>query len=338
MKRTIKDVAKASGVSVSTASMALNNRAGVSEITRARVRKVAREMNYIPDYSARSLVMQDSNCLGLIIPEIENPFFSAIVAIMTRIAEKMNYTLILGITNSNEKQEAEYVRMFLSRRVRGVIVVPMNVNHPDVGHLDLLRAADVPMVFCTETYHGCAEPQVVCDFEAGQYQATKHLLDKGMRSFWFVSVDMDVQFAHLRYAGHCKALKEAGIAVNPNRLLLAEGPHYQAAYDVSDRIVKDPTDAVLCINDIMAMAIMTRMGENKIRIPNDISLVGFDNIMFSDLVSPPLTTVQHPLQEICKKTMEILERKISAGKEQEQVEKGEIYRIPCKLVVRGTTI
>ncbi len=338
MRVTIRDVAKASDVSVATASMALNNRSGVREATRERVRRTAREMNYIPNHSARSLVMQDSNSLGLIIPEIKNPFFSAIVDILTRIAEEKGFTLILGITNSNAAQEAEYVRMFLSRRVRGVIVVPMLVNRPDIRHLELLRAMDVPVVFCTEIYNGCEEPLAVCDFELGQYEATKYLLDRGLRRFWFISTDLDVQFARLRYEGYCRALREAGVEVDKQRVLLVKGPHFKLVYDKSDRIVEDLSEGILCINDIMALAVMKRMAERGVRIPEDVSVVGFDNIMFSDLVSPPLTTVHHPLEEICQKTMEILERKIAAGDKQAEVDVGQTYRLRARLIVRGTTI
>lgn len=338
MKLTIKDVARAAKVSVATASMALNNREGVNEKTRSKVLDIAREMNYVPDHSARSLVMQSSNVIGLMIPEIQNPFYSAIVDILTRIAEDRGYTLLLGISNSSSRQEAEYVRMFLSRRVCGVIMVPMLFNHPDISHLEMLRAAEVPLVFCTENYALCDEPLVMCDFASGQYAITKYLLDKGLTDFWFVSTDMDVQFARFRYEGYCRALREAGLEVNKKRVMLLQSPRYQQAYEATDRIVDDLPQAVLCINDIMSMAIMKRMMERGLHIPQDVSLAGFDDVMFSELVSPPLTTVRQPLKAICEKTMEILEEKLRAGAGQASVERGRTYLIQPELVIRGTTI
>jgi DNA-binding LacI/PurR family transcriptional regulator len=338
MKLTLKEGARAARVSVATASMAINNREGVSEKTRAKVLGVARELNYVPDHSARALVMQRSSVVGLMIPEIQNPFYSAIVDILTRIAEERGFTLLLGISNSNSRQEAEYVRMFLSRRVCGVIVVPMLANHPDISHLDMLRAADVPVVFCTENYALCEEPLVMCDFASGEYQMTRYLLDKGLTDFWFVSTDMDVQFARLRYDGFCRALREAGLAVNPERVMLLKSPRYRHAYDATDRIVDDLPQAVLCINDIMTMAIMKRMNERGLRIPRDVSVAGFDDVMFSELVSPPLTTVRQPLAAICEKTMEILEAKLAAGADQASVERGRTYLIQPELVIRETTL
>jgi LacI family transcriptional regulator len=338
MKPTIKDVARTAKVSVATASMALNHREGVSEKTRAKVLGIAQEMNYVPDHSAGSLVMQSSNAIGLMIPEIQNPFYSAIVDILTRIAEDKGYTLLLGISNSSSRQEAEYVRMFLSRRVCGVIVVPMLADHPDISHLQMLRAADVPLVFCTENYDGCDEPAVMCDFASGQYAITKYLLDKGLRDFWFVSTNLDVQFARFRYEGYCRALREAGLEVDKRRVMLLQAPRYREAYEATDQIIDDLPQAVLCINDIMTMAIMKRMNERGLRIPGDVSVAGFDDVMFSQLVSPPLTTVRQPLEAICEKTMGILEEKLRAGADQAQVERGRAYLIQPELVIRETTI
>ena len=338
MRVTIKDVARESGVSVATASMALNNRSGINALTRDKVLQVARALNYVPNQSARMLVTQDSNCIGLLLPEIQNPFYSAIVDILTRMAEEREYTLLLGITNNSARQEAEYVKMFLSWRVRGVIAVPMLRDHPDVSHLDLLRAADIPIVFCTERYAGCEEPVSMCDFAKGQYMATRYLLDKGMTDFWFASTNMDSMFARLRYEGYVRALREAGIAVRHDRELMLEAPRFDYAYAAADRIIADLPEAVICINDIMTMAIVMRFSECGIHVPEDVSVVGFDDIMFSRLLSPKLTTVRQPLEEICGKAMEIMEQKINDAEHAQELGRGEMYLIEPELIVRETTI
>lgn len=337
MRATIKDVAKLAEVSVATASMALNNREGVNKLTREKVLKAACELNYMPNYSARSLVTQDSSCIGLMIPEIQNPFYSAIVDIMTRIAEERGFNLLLGITNNSSRQEAEYTRMFVARRVRGVIMIPTLSRNQDTRHLNILRAADIPIVFCTERYRDCDEALVMCDFEAGEYAVTKYLIDRGLRDFWFVSVNMDAHFTRLRYRGYARALQEAGIAVKSKRELLVEGPHYHYAYEATDRILEDLPEAVICINDIMTMAIIKRMAEKGLRVPKDVSVAGFDDIMFSELLSPPLTTVRQPLQEICEKTMRIMESKMTSA-DHTQVERNQTHLIQPELIVRGTTI
>lgn len=338
MRATIKDVAREAGVSVATASMALNNREGVNELTRKKVLQTAKELNYVPNYSARMLVTQDSKCIGLMLPEIQNPFYSAIMDILTQMAEKKGYTLLLGITNNSVRQEAEYVKMFISRRVCGVIAVPMLRNKPEIDHLNLLRAADIPIVFCTERYAGCEEPVVMCDFAKGQYMATRYLIDKGLRDFWFVSTNMASMFAQMRYEGYVQAINEAGIGVNHARELMLELPSYENAYEATNRIIADLPQAVICINDIMTMAIMNRFNECGIQIPEDVSVIGFDDIMFSKLVSPPLTTVRQPLEGICEMTMSIMERKIVDHENASEIEKGRMFMIPPELVIRETTI
>lgn len=338
MKVTIKDVAKAAHVSVATASMALNDKKGVNEITKQKVLEKARELYYVPDHSARSLVTKDSSCIGLIIPEIQNPFYSAVVDIITRIAEENGYMLLLGISNSKSRQEAEYVKLFLSRRVLGVIIVPMLREAPNIEHLNMIRSANVPLVFCTENYGDCDEPTVLCDFELGQYEMTKYLISKNLTDLCFVSTSMQVKFAILRFKGYKKALEEAGIPLDETKLFLLDQPRYSAAYEITDEIIKCHPQAIVCINDIMTIGILKRLAEKNIRVPDEISLVGFDDMMFSQLVQKPLTTVKQPLDEICGKAMAILQKKIHAGNEQADVERGKTYYIKPEIIIRDTTI
>jgi LacI family transcriptional regulator len=159
MKVTIKDVAKAAQVSVATASMAINNRPGIKKETRDKVVSVAKELHYYPDYSARSLVTRDSNSLGLIIPEIQNPFYSAIVDYMTQLAEERGYQMLLAISNNSSQQEKAYIEMFLSKSVKGIINLPMIANNPEIGHIDMIRNSGVPLVFCTENYGNAKKRQ-----------------------------------------------------------------------------------------------------------------------------------------------------------------------------------
>ena len=338
MKVTIKDVAKAANVSVATASMALNNKKGVNEMTKQKVIDVAKELYYIPDHSARSLVTKDSNCIGLIIPEIQNPFYSTIVDIITRIAEENGYMLLLGISNSKSQHEEEYIKLFLSRRVLGIIIVPMLCESPNIDHLNIIRSANIPLVFCTESYGKCDEPTVMCDFEYGEYEMTKYLVKRGLRDFCFVSTRFQAQFALLRLKGYKKALDEAGIPLDESKMFFLDQPRYANAYGITDKIIKLKPQAIICINDIMTIGILKRLVENGIEVPNDVSLAGFDDMMFSELVQKPLTTVRQPLEDICAMAMRILEEKINAGNDQNEIEKGKVYYLKPQLVIRDTTI
>lgn len=338
MKVTIKDVAREAEVSVATASMAINNKRGVNAETRNKVLKIAQKLAYVPNYSARSLVTQDSKSIGLLVPEIINPYYSSIVDIMAKLAEQKGYTLLLGISNSKSHTEKMYIESFMERRVLGVIVVPMLRDHPDIGHLEMMRAERIPMVFCTETYDNCTEPCVMCDFSSGEYEMTRYLLDKGLKNICFLNVRMDANFTKLRLHGFMKAMTEMGTAVPEENLFYVEEPSFQAAYDVTDSILRRRPEAVICINDMMTLAIMKRLDERGVCIPEDISVAGFDDMMFAELAQKPITTVRQPLVEICRQTMDILEGEIRDGvRSLQQSENQRIVSIKPELVIRNTT-
>lgn len=337
MKRTIKDVARAAGVSVATASMALNDREGVSEKTRHRVKQVAGELHYIPDYMARGLVTQDSNCIGLMVPEIQNPFYSAVVDVLSRLAGQKDFTLLLGISGSKPQQERRYLEMFLARRVMGVIIVPMLTDRPDVQYLDMLRRAEVPLVFLTDTYAGASEPVVMCDFAQGQYEATRMLLDKGLKDLFYVTVDMQTNFVTRRMEGFQRALAQADLPFNESRVVRLKDPSYIAAYRAADEILTDLPQAIVCINDIMTIGLMKKLSERGVQVPRDVWAVGFDDVQVAALVTPQLTTVHQPVTQMCEKTFELLEKKIAAGDGQGAVGREEIILARPRLVEREST-
>jgi DNA-binding LacI/PurR family transcriptional regulator len=341
MKSTIRDVARAASVAVSTASMALNNKPGVSEKTKKKVRMVARELCYVPNHSARSLVTNDSKCLGLMVPEIVNPFYSAIVDKMATLAEGMGYTLLLGISNNKSNQEKAFVKTFASHRVLGVIIVPMLCEKPNTEHLDILKTARIPTIFCTDYYdewtngvkgnYSC----VMCDLEQGEYEMIRHLIKLGHKEICFVSVDMDVHFTQLRQRGYQRAYEQEGLAADENRVFFADQARFQGGYDIADVLLKQNPDAIACINDIMTIGILKRLNERGVRIPEDIAVAGFDDMMFAELAQKPISTVRQPLQRICERTLEMLDKKIKKQKGAE--ESGKIILEKPELIIRSTT-
>lgn len=335
MRATIKDVAKAASVSVATASMALNNKKGVNEKTRKHVEEVAKRLNYMPNLSARSLVTNKSDCIGLIVPEIVNPYYSSIVDIMTKLTEKAGLTLLLGISNNKSRVEKEYLQMFAIRQVLGVIIVPMLSDNPDTHHLEMIRAAKIPFVFCTERYPNCKEAAVMCDFEQGEYEMVRYLLEKDIKDFCFLTVDYKTHFTTLRMKGLIKAFEEKGLEIDKNNLFFLNTPRFQDAYDITDQMLKREPRAIVSINDIMAMGIIKRLSELKIRVPEDIWVAGFDDMMFAALAQVPITTVKQPLWEICGKSMELLQEKINNPHDKAKEDK--VHFIPAELVIRETT-
>lgn len=342
MKTTIRDIAKAANVSVATVSLALNNRAGVNHQTRANILRITKEMHYVPNQSARSLVMNDSGFIGLVVPEIINPFYSSVVDIITNLAEEKGYTILLGISNNKVSRERACIKTFASRNATGVIIVPMLKDDPDTSHLDLLSAGKIPMVFCTEYYPEWISgekgrvPCVMTDFVQGEHTIIKYLISKGMKNICLVSSDSNMRYAQLRMRGYELAHEEAGLEFKKENLFLLKEPSSGFAYEVTDEVLKRKPDAIVCINDFMTLGIMKRLYERKIRIPEEISIAGFDDVVFAELTQQRITTVRQPLMQICQKTMEILERKIKGTFTAENEEL--TYFIKPELIIRDTTI
>lgn len=306
MKATIKDIAKKAEVSTGTVSMALNNKRGINEDTKKRVLQIAKMLNYTPNLSARSLVTKNSYCIGLTVPQVINPFFAAVVDEINREAEKAGYSVLLGITNNNMKREKEYIDLFLGRNAQGVIVVPSIVENPETSHLLKLRQARIPFVFCTDIYAGYHESCVMTDLEKGEYEIVKYLISCGMKKIAFLSSSMSYLFVRLRYQGFKRAMDEAGMAIDESLMFAVKDLNFDAAYAVADDIIDQQPDVIVVINDIMAMGVIKRMQERGVRVPADISVVGYDDMMFSLLAQTPISTVAQPIYEICKKTLNIL--------------------------------
>ncbi len=311
MKATIKDIAKKAEVSTGTVSMALNNKQGINEDTKKRILEIARMLNYTPNLSARSLVTKNSYCIGLTVPLVINPFFAAVVDRINIEAEKAGYSVLLGITNNNMKREKEYIDLFLGRNAQGVIVVPSIVENPDTSHLLKLKQARIPIVFCTDIYAGYNETCVMTDLEKGEYDIVKYLISCGMKRIAFLSSSLSYLFVRLRYLGFKRAMDEAEIPINNSLMFAVKEFSFDAAYGVTDDIINQRPDVIVVINDIMAMGVMKRMQERGVRVPEDISVVGYDDMMFSSLAQTPISTVAQPIGPICKKTIDILIDKIN---------------------------
>lgn len=340
MKKTIRDVARLANVSIATASMALNNKKGVSAATKNRVLLAAKQLNYVPNHSARSLVTRDSKCIGLLVPEIVNPFYSAIVDHMTILAEEMGYMLLLGISNNKSKQEKVFVEALASWRAQGVIIVPMLQANPDTDHLSILAAEKIPVVFCTDYYdewsngERAAYPCVMCDLEYGEYKMIEYLIKQGHREICFLNVNTDAHFAKLRQKGYEKAFKKHKLMINPDNMFYANETNFGAAYELTDEMLARNPDAIACINDMMTLGILKRLFERKIDIPKDMAVAGFDDMLFTELAQKPISTVRQPLLKICERTIKLLDRTIKKGEVEKQ---NNIILEKPELIIRSTT-
>lgn len=301
MDITIKDVANRAGVSISTASLVINNKKGVSDKLRKRVWEAIAELNYRPNAMARGLKVKESRVLGLTIPDIVNPFFPLIVRGVEDAAEFYGYTIILGNTDGELKKEEEYLNHFVEKRVDGLILIPSSSCHKTVS---FFRQLPLPKVIIDRPIQGLDIPTVMTDNVRGAYMGTKHLLENGRRRVLFISGPENLQASEDRLLGYSKAMREYGIKA---RLIKYGQFSFQSGREiVSESLSELKFDALFCANDMIALGAMQALAENNIDIPEEVEVVGYDNILFSEFSRPSLTTIEQPAYEMGSQAVKLL--------------------------------
>ncbi len=309
MSSNLRDVAKSAGVSPATASMALNDRPGVNSDTRARVIRAAEELNYSPNANARSLIMRRSGAVGLVVTDITNPFFGMLTNEINTYASRAGYNLTIGVSNDDIRLEAASVRRMMEERAEGVIVVPCAAARYDLTHLFNLKKAGIPLVFATTRYEGISADCVMCDLAKGSYMLIKHLIESGRRRIMLLCGQREVLFSSLRIAGYRRAFEECGVKMSEDWIIPSE-PNFPGGSIAAEKALAHHPDAITAINDVMAMGALARLKENGLRVPEDIAIAGYDDLIYSSLLETPLTTVRQPIADIASSAMELLMRRI----------------------------
>ncbi|WP_422446600.1 LacI family DNA-binding transcriptional regulator [Thermoanaerobacterium sp. DL9XJH110] len=328
---TIKDIAKLANVSITTVSRVLNGKFdGVSETTRKRIEKIAGELNYRPNRLARGLVTKRTNTLGLILPDITNPFFPQIVRAVEDTANKFGYNLILCNTDDDSGKERLYIQVLKEKCVDGIVFTTS--TNPSAENIKQLIDFGIPFVLVDRYIDIDHLPGVYTDGVSGMYQAVKHLIEMGHEKIAFISGPKQSKTANQRFLGYVKALEEHGISVRDG--LIKDGNFKMSG---GQNAIKDllacgeDFTAVACANDLMAVGAMEVLRQEGIKIPEEISITGFDNISLSNVVHPKLTTVEQPSYEMGQKATAMLVKLI----EGRPLKKNEVVLKP-RLIVRDS--
>jgi DNA-binding LacI/PurR family transcriptional regulator len=323
---TIKDVAREAGVSQPTASLVLGNHptARVAQATRARVLAAAARLGYRPNVIARSLARGRSFALGVIVPDLRNPFFADVVTGAERVASSAGYALLL--CGEAERPAAAHLETLVSRQIDGVIIDAGNA-----ADLDAAALVGVNVVLVDEPSERW--PGVATDAAAAGRLAAEHLLALGHRRLAFVGPAVDVHAFRMRERGFVRRLREAGLSL-PSPMLRRAPATVTGGREAMRALLAErprPT-AVFCANDLIALGALKHCAAAGVRVPADVSLVGCDDIEMAQLVTPELTTVTVPARELGARAARLLVRQLA----------GEAPRpsgalLPVRLAVRGTT-
>ncbi|MEF1292036.1 substrate-binding domain-containing protein, partial [Vibrio sp. M260118] len=327
---TIKDVARLAGVSTTTVSHVINKTRFVAEATQEKVMEAVTELNYAPSAVARSLKCNTTRTIGMLVTQSTNLFFSEVIDGVESYCYRQGYTLILCNTGGIYEKQRDYIRMLAEKRVDGILVMCSDLTEELSEMLD--RHKDIPKVVMDWGPESSQADKIIDNSEEGGYLATKYLIERGHTDIACLSGHFEKAACVERIAGFKRAMAEADLAVNEDWIL--EGNfECDTAVLAADQLVsmdKKPT-AVFCFNDTMALGLMSRLQQKGVRIPEDMSVIGYDNIELAEYFSPPLTTVHQPKRRVGKNAFEILLERIK-DKEHEK----RVFEMHPEIVERST--
>ncbi len=327
----IRDVAKRAGVSVATVSRTVNKVPTVNALLAARVNEAIRDLDYFPNTQARALVSGRSRLLGLLVPDITNPFFPELIKRFERAAVEQGYELLIGSTDDDSDLQ-HVLRRMIERNVDGVAVMTFGAEDPV---LDELSHRHVPMVFVDVSKTDFPQDVLLVNYGQGMLEALQHLAALGHRDIGFISGPLKEHSALIRREAFLASMRQSGCTARED--LVLEGDHQLEGgmYGMTSLLrLPHPPTAVLCSNDMTAIGALRTLQQRGFRVPDDMSLVGFDDIHLSEFVHPPLTTVRMSQTEIAQSAVRALLSRIEQTTPRSAPQ---FFPISTRLIIRETT-
>jgi len=326
MGATMRDVAQRAGVSIKTVSRVVNGQGEISEATRKRVLDAIRDLDFRPNVLARGLVSGKTLSVGLIIPQITDPFFPEVVLGVESVARAQHYNVFLCNTNDDPQQELDYVDALAAKQVDGIILCGSRLSEEDLGRV----AAQHPVSMLTSRRPRSAAV-VSIRGEEGMSAATAHLIRLGHRAIGHIG--WPPQGLNERAEGYRRALRQHGLPFEERWLVFVPRSSVEAGRFAARRLLAQAPEitAITCYNDLVAIGALQACAELGRRVPDDVAVTGFDDVPMSSLVTPALTTMRVPRYDLGRMVMELLLRVIASGGRHEE----HLYVQP-ELVVRQT--
>lgn len=304
MNMTIKDVASKAGVSVTTVSHVINKTRFVSEELVQRVLSAMEELNYQPNTLARSLRMGETKTIGLIIPDNSNPFFAEVSRTVEDIGFERAYSVFLCNSDGLVEKEAAYIHMLITKQVDGVVFIPASDSQ---SHLLSLSARGIPVVVVDRDMPDLNADVVLVDNEQGGYDATRYLIELGHKKIACITGPSQLAPSAARANGYRRALQESGLPVRSEYIVPGDfrARGGETAMDSILKLPEAPT-AVFSCNDLMAIGALRTLRKHNIKVPQQISIIGFDDIDIASEIVPALTTVAQPAVDLATCAADLL--------------------------------
>jgi DNA-binding LacI/PurR family transcriptional regulator len=301
---TIYDVARLAGVSTATVSRALNDTGQIAPATRRAIEEAVKELGYRANTIARSLVTKSTETIAFLLPDITNPFYAALVSgIQERVLER-NYTMLLCTTDGDPEREEQYLNVLRAKQVDGALVDGLVLPPERIAHF---VEDGFPIVCLDRDVDSRSVPLVQVDNRLGARMATEHLLSLGHTRIAHVAGAEELRISEERVAGYTEALAAAGLSADP-RLVVSGGFTDEGGHRATRQLLESGVtfSALFAANDLSAIGAVNAITELGRRVPQDVSVVGFDDVHLSRFASPPLTTIHQPAFEIAQRATEIL--------------------------------
>ncbi|KQS31366.1 LacI family DNA-binding transcriptional regulator [Dyadobacter sp. Leaf189] len=334
---TIKDIAKALNLSTSTVSRALRNSYEINTETKRLVMEYAERMNYRPNPIALSLKDSKSKSIGVIIPEIANHFFSQLINGIESIAYNLGYHVVIFQSHDSYEREVANTNYLVSRKVDGLLVSLASLT-TNLIHFQELMEKGLPIVFLDRVPKEIETHKVVADNFAGSYEATQHLILSGRKRIAHLTSPIYLSITTERLAGYKQALEDYGIPFEESYVKYCQyggkvvSENEAAVLEMLN--LPEPPDAIFTASDKLTTGCMSVLQQRKIRIPEEIAIVGFTNISVAELLNPPLTAVVQPATEMGQQAVELLIRLIEHP---ERTTEFEIRSLKTSLITRQSS-
>lgn len=327
---TIKQVSELSGVSQATVSRVINGSTRVSHDKKLRVEKAIQELNYRPQSMAHTSATNRSGSVGLVLPELAGPYYGSIMSTIEETLRLLGYQLLITSGSQSAQTEQMAVDYLISRRVDALILYTSYLS--DDFLIDLSQQK-IPFVILSRSIPELQQSCIEVDDELGGKAATRHLIELGHRKIACITGPLSKPDARARLQGYRTALEEANIAYDA-RLVVEAGFTELTGARAMDKLLNRELDfsAVFCCNDLMAIGAIETINELKPQAKNPISIMGFDNIIFGQYVSPPLSTIQYPIEKMSVEAVHLLLQKLNKQKPDVQ------FKFTPTLVVRESTM
>ncbi len=328
----LKDIAQRAGLSIMTVSKALRDEPDVSATTKTRIKLLAQQMGYVPDSTAQGLRTRRTKLLGVVISSMTNPIYSRIVLAIEARAYEMGYDIVLAHTLNIPEREEACLRRLLSRRVDGLFISPVYRMANEAPIYQELLARRIPTVLLGHAAPFCSQfVSVESDDLLASYAVTQHLLKLGHKRIAFLAGPLATPWTQERFEGYRRALREAGLEVD-DRLVFQAGQTIDDGAKAGMQMINESTDAtaVQAVNDVVAVGCAETLLNQGFKIPQDISVAGFGNVLLGVHFRVPLTTTRQPKFRLGAAAVDAMQVMLRG-------QRPESRRLPAELIVRAST-